>query len=298
MFEIILYSVLGIFSIITFFASFYQVEQKTNAIIERFGKYIKIAKPGLGVRIPFVDQIAGRLSLKIMELNINIETKTKDNVFVKIITSVQYYILEDKIYDAFYKLTDSQKQITSYVFDVVRSTVPSLELDEVFEKKEDISNAIKSQLQETIGEYGYAIVQAPITDIDPDPSVKQSMNQINAAKRLRLAAEEKGEADKILKVKEAEAEAKAKQLSGEGIANQRKAIANGLKDSVEQLKESIEGASGKDIMSILMMNLYLDTAESMAKGGKNSVIFMPFSPESANGMYQQFLSAMLSAKEL
>jgi len=278
-------------------ASLYTVKQQTAAVVERFGKFTRVGGPGLNIKIPLIDRIAGRISLRVQQLDVEVETKTKDNVFVRMTISVQYFVEEEtkKIQSAFYKLNRPKEQITSYIFDVVRAEVPKLILDEVFVKKDDIADAVKAELSETIEDYGYSIVRALVTDIDPDALVKESMNKINAAERLRVAAEQEGEAEKILVVKAAEADADAKKLSGQGIADQRKAIADGLSLSVEQLQQAVPGATGKDLMSILMMNQFLDTSEAIAKYGKSNVLFMPYSPGSTGHLFQDMLNAMLAS---
>ena len=211
------------------------VKQQTAAIIERFGRFLVIRQPGLHIKIPFIDRIAGRLSLKILQLDVIVETKTKDDVFVKLKVSVQYKVLPEKVYDAFYKLDFPQDQITSYVFDVVRAEVPKMKLDDVFEKKDDIANAVKGELNDAMINYGYDIIKALVTDIDPDQQVKEAMNRINAAEREKVAAQYEGDAARILIVEKAKAEAESKRLQGQGIADQRREIARGLEESVDVL---------------------------------------------------------------
>src|SRR5690606_36461074 len=249
--------------VVLFLLSFFTVEQQTVAIIERFGKYLRIANPGLHFKIPFIDRIAGKLSLRVLQLNIQAETKTEDNVFVHMIVAVQYYVIPDKVYDAFYKLASPEKQINSYVFDVVRARVPKIKLDDLFEKKDEIALAVKEELNETMNSFGFQILNALVTDIEPNAKVKDSMNEINAAQRLRVAANEKGEAERILKVKAAEAEAQSKALQGKGIADQRKAIIDGLKESVEHFKEGISGTSTQDVMNLVLLTQYFDTIKEL-----------------------------------
>jgi len=193
---------------------FFLVQQQTAALVQRFGKFTRIAEPGLNFKVPFMERVAGRVNLRVRQLDVDVETKTEDNVFVKVIVSVQYFVLKEKIYDAFYKLDDPERQIRSFVFDVVRARVPKIKLDDVFEKKDEIAIVVKQELAQVMDDFGYGIVKALVTDIDPDAKVKAAMNDINAAQRLRVAAAEKGEADKILQVKSAEAEAESKALSG------------------------------------------------------------------------------------
>ena len=195
-------------------AAFFTVEQRTAAIVQRLGKFLREAGPGLHVKIPFIDKVVGRINLRVQQLDVKIETKTEDNVFVHMVVAVQYFVLPEKVYDAFYKLDDATRQITSFVFDVVRARVPKIKLDDVFEKKDEIADIVKSELAQVMDGFGYGILKALVTDIEPDARVKESMNEINAAQRMRVAATEKGEADRILKVKAAEGDAQSKALQG------------------------------------------------------------------------------------
>lgn len=229
---------MGIFTYILIFvgvllilSGLFIVKQQTSAIIERFGRFLAIRQSGLHIKIPLIDRVAGRMSLKILQLDVIVETKTKDDVFVKLKVSVQYKVLADKVYDAFYKLDYPQDQITSYVFDVVRAEVPKMKLDDVFEKKDDIANAVKRELNDAMINYGYDIIKALVTDIDPDAQVKEAMNRINAAEREKVAAQYEGDAARILIVEKAKAEAESKRLQGQGIADQRREIARGLEES-------------------------------------------------------------------
>ena len=260
------------------YKAFFVVEQQSVHIVERLGKFVRIAHPGLNMKIPFFEWVSGRLSLRISQLDVEVETKTKDNVFVKIQISVQYRVREDKIYDAFYKLDDGKQQITAYVFDVVRAQVPKMYLDNVFDEKESIADAVKNELTEIMQGFGYEIIKALVTDIQPDEKVKQAMNEINEQQRLRLAAQEKGEAEKILKVKQAEAEAQGKKLQGEGIASQRKAIIDGLRQSVLEFQESVGGCTSKEVMSLVLATQYFDTLKEIGASNKSTTILLPHSP--------------------
>ena len=231
-FYLIPYIVFGLFIII---AALFVVKQQTAAIIERFGKFQSIRQSGLHFKIPLIDRISGRLSLKIQQLDVIVETKTLDDVFVRLKVSVQFKVIKDKVYDAFYKLDYPHDQITSYVFDVVRAEVPKMRLDDVFVKKDDIAIAVKSELNDAMQEYGYDIIKTLVTDIDPDAQVKEAMNRINAAEREKVAAQFEGDAQRILIVEKAKAEAESKRLQGQGIADQRREIARGLEESVECL---------------------------------------------------------------
>lgn len=282
--------------LIVVISGLFTVKNKQAAVIERFGKFVRIAGAGLNFKIPFIERVAGRPNLKVMELPVNVETKTSDNVFVRLIVSVQYQISEgpDNIRRAFYELDNPRGQIESYVFDSVRSEIPKLQLDEVFEEKDKIAGSIRQELSTTMQAYGYTIVKALVTDIDPDERVKIAMNEINASKRLKEAAIEKAEAEKIKVVAEAQAQAESKKLQGEGIANQRKAIANGLKDSAEDLKTALPGAQASTVMNLLMITQYFDTLQEMAKTGVNTV-FMPSNPGAINNFNQELMSALIGA---
>ncbi len=280
------------------FFTFFTVAQQTFKVVERFGKFNKICTPGLNIKIPFIDWVAGKDTFRIQQLDVPVETKTKDNVFVNVKVSVQYHIIKEKAYEAFYKLESPEPQITSYVFDVVRANVPTLDLDDVFEKKEEIASAIKRELKETMDDFGYLIVQALVTDIDPDAKVKESMNEINAQRRLRIAAAEKGEADKILRVKEAEAEAESKKLQGEGIAEQRKAIVDGLKDSVEAFSQAVEGSTAQDVMSLVLMTQYFDMLKDVGGSSQSNVIMIPSSPGGMDGISQEIIKAITASSKI
>lgn len=277
-----------------FFGAFFIVNQQTIAVVERLGKFNRIAHAGLNLKIPFLEWVTGIVSLKIRQLDVRVETKTKDNVFIKTVVSVQYRVREDKIFDAFYKLATPEEQITSFVFDVVRAEVPKMDLDDVFEKKDNIANAVKSELTDTMQDFGYEIVKALVTDIDPDAKVKQAMNEINEQQRLRIAANEKGEAEKILKVKQAEAEAESMRLAGEGIANQRKAIINGLCSSVDEFQKSIPGATASDVMSLVLISQYFDTLKEIGASNKSSSILLPHSPGGLNDIVKQIQECIIT----
>lgn len=276
----------------------YTVRQQTVAIVERFGKFTRAANAGLNIKIPLIDRIVGRVSLRVQQLDVRVETKTKDNVFVFVVVSVQYFVLPNKVVDAFYRLQNPQEQITSYVFDTVRARVPNVPLDQLFETKDDIANAVKGELDQVMDDFGYGIVKALVTDIDPDPKVKMSMNEINAAQRLREAAIQQAEADKIRVVKAAEGEAESKALQGQGIANQRKAIIEGLKESVENFSNAVDGVQSQDVMNLVMMTQYFDTIKELGMNGKNSTILIPHSPSGMTDMSEQIRTAMITAEQV
>ncbi len=276
----------------------FTVRQQTAAIVERFGRFKRIAGAGLNFKIPLIDRIAGRISLRVRQLDVRVETKTKDNVFVFVIVSVQYFVIPEKIQDAFYKLQNTEAQITSYVYDVVRARVPGITLDNVFETKDDIAQAVKVELEQIMDDFGYGIVKTLVTDIDPDANVKQSMNKINAAQRLRVAAVEEAEADKIRVVKAAEAEAESKALSGKGIADQRTAIVNGLQESVTEFKENVAGTTSQDVMNLVLMTQYFDTLKDVGLSSNSNTIMIPHSPSGMNDISEQLRNAMITANEV
>jgi len=259
-------------------------------IIETFGKFARLAQPGLGfVCCPF-ESLVGRLTFRVQQLDVRVETKTKDNVFLTAVVSVQYQILREKVFEAFYSLTNPTQQITAHVYDVMRSELPKLDLDSVFEAKEELALAVKGALSETMTGYGYQILQALITDLDPDQRVKNAMNEINASKRLKYAVAERAEGDKILKVKAAEAEAEAKYLSGVGVAKQRKAIVDGLKQSVTEFDQNVKGTSTKDIMDMLLLTQYFDAIKEVGSADNCKTTFIPsgsaFGDQMRNGILQ------------
>jgi len=285
----------GLLAFITLILTLVMVDQQNVKIIQRFGKFLKLAPAGLNFKFPWIDWIAGEVALRVQELKVEVDTKTEDNVFVKVIVSVQYFVLQDKVFEAFYKLSNPTNQMSSYVFDVVRSVVPRMKLDDVFEKKDDIAVAVKKELSSTLKDFGYEISQALVVDIDPDKKVKDAMNEINAAQRLRIAANEKGEADKILAVKKAEGEAQSKTLQGQGIAGQRKAIIDGLKDSVGAFKESI-GGSSQEVMTLVLLTQYFDTIKEIGASSKNTTLLIPHSPGAVADMGDQIRNALLLTK--
>jgi regulator of protease activity HflC (stomatin/prohibitin superfamily) len=274
----------------------YTVRQQTVAIVQRFGKHQSVGEAGLNFMIPFVDSVVARLDLRIQELTVRCETKTKDNVFVQMTVAVQYQVQNP--YDAFYKLANPRAQIESYVYDVVRAKVPGLTLDSAFEAKDVIAQAVKVQLADIMDDFGYLIVQALVIDIDPDSAVKESMNRINAAERLKMAAEMEAEADKIRQVKAAEADAEAKHLQGIGIAKQRMAIADGLSESAELVSGNMTSMSTETVMALLLMTQYFDTLQTMADHSGTRTIFMPHSPAGMDDIYQQVKNAVMVGEGL
>jgi regulator of protease activity HflC (stomatin/prohibitin superfamily) len=290
-------AVLGLAMFSVFGATFFTVEQRTTAMVQRLGKFVREAGPGIRVKIPFIERVVGRVNLRVQQLDVEIETKTEDNVFVRMVVAVQYYVLPEKVYDAFYKLDNANRQITSFVFDVVRAQVPKIKLDDVFEKKDDIANIVMSELAQVMEGFGYGILKALVTDIDPDANVKVSMNEINAAQRMRVAATERGEADRILKVKAAEGDAQSKALQGRGIADQRQAIVAGLRDSVDEFRKSVPGTTAKDVMNLVLMTQYFDMLKEIGASSRTNAILIPHSPGNLTTLTEQMRNAMIEADQ-
>ncbi|KMT07130.1 hypothetical protein BVRB_6g154580 [Beta vulgaris subsp. vulgaris] len=276
-----------------------QVDQSTVAISERFGKFQDVLDPGCHC-VPWClgSQLAGQLTLRLQQLDVRCETKTKDNVFVTVVASVQYRALAEKAADAFYKLSNTREQIQAYVFDVIRASVPKLYLDSAFEQKNDIAKAVEEELEKAMSAYGYEIVQTLIVDIEPDVNVKRAMNEINAAARMRLAANEKAEAEKILQIKRAEGEAEAKYLSGLGIARQRQAIVDGLRDSVLNFSETVPGTSAKDVMDMVLVTQYFDTMKEIGASSKSSAVFIPHGPGAVKDIATQIRDGLLQGNTM
>src|SRR5690348_17096390 len=283
----VLYLILG---------SFFTVRTAEVAVITRFGKFLRIADAGLNWKSPFFDTVAGRVSLRVIQITLTMETKTKDNVFVTIPISVQNRVRPEKVFDAYYKLADPVAQIKSYVEQVILGHVPGMTLDEVFASQSSIAAAVKQELDADMAGFGYEIVNVLVTDIIPDSKVKSAMNDINAAQREQVAATARGEADKILVVKKAEAEAESKALQGQGIANQRKAIIEGLQVSVEQFQRAVEGATSKDVMQLVLITQYYDTLKSIGESDKTNTLFLSHSPASVKDVSDQILQAMVVAE--
>ena len=274
----------------------YMVKQQTAVVIERLGKFHKVSGAGLQFKIPLIDSIAGDINLRVRELPVEVETKTKDDVFVKIIVSVQFFVVDsiDGIENSFYKLNNPERQIQSYVFDSIRSEVPKMELDAVFAEKDKIAIAVKNELSETMQQFGFDFIKALVTDIDPDSKVKHAMNEINAAKRMKEAAKEEAAAAKIRVIAAAEADAESKRLAGEGIALQRIAIANGLKESVAEVKLAMEDhVTSQDVMNMLFMTQHYETVAKLSENN-TSTIFMPYSPDNVGDLQMQIQSSLLA----
>jgi len=285
-----------ILSLVFLFGTFFVVKQQSAAIIERFGKFTSIRQSGLQLKIPIIDRVAGRLSLRIQQLDVVVETKTKDDVFVKIKVSVQFMVIKDKVYDAFYKLDYPHDQITSYVFDVVRAEVPKMILDDVFEKKDDVAIAVKGELNEAMKNYGFDIIKTLVTDIDPDAQVKESMNRINASEREKVAAQFEGDAQRILIVERAKAEAESKRLQGQGIADQRREIARGLEDSVKVLNGV--DINSQEASALIVVTQHYDTLQSVGGATNSNLILMPNSPQAGSEMLNNMVASFTASNQI
>ena len=285
-----------VFAFLLLLASFFTVKQQSAAVIERFGKFSSIRQSGFQLKIPVVDKVAGRLNLRIQQLDVIIETKTKDNVFVKMKVSVQFKVIQEKVYEAFYKLEYPHDQITSYVFDVVRAEVPKLKLDDVFERKDDIAVAVKRELNEAMTTYGYDIINTLITDIDPDIQVKNAMNRINAADREKTAAEYEAEAGRIRIVAKAKAEAESKRLQGQGIADQRREIARGLVESVDVLNRV--GINSQEASALIVVTQHYDTLQAIGADTNSNLILLPNSPQAGSDMLNNTVASFTASNQV
>ncbi|CAM1354573.1 MULTISPECIES: SPFH domain-containing protein [Tenacibaculum] len=293
--SIYMYPVIVI-GILVFLSLFFIVKQQTAAIVERFGRFQSIRHSGLQLKIPIVDRIAGKLSLKIQQLDVIVETKTLDDVFVKLKVSVQYKVIREKVYDAFYKLDYPHDQITSYVFDVVRAEVPKMKLDDVFVKKDDIAIAVKAELNDAMADYGYDIIKTLVTDIDPDAQVKAAMNRINASEREKIAAQFEGDAQRILIVEKAKAEAESKRLQGQGIADQRREIARGLEESVEVLNKV--GINSQEASALIVVTQHYDTLQSIGEETNSNLILLPNSPQAGSNMLNDMVASFTASNQI
>ena len=285
-----------LFVVFLFFLTFFIVKQQTACIVERFGRYSSVRHSGLQLKIPIVDRIAGKISLKIQQLDVIVETKTKDDVFVKLKVSVQYKVIKEKVYEAFYKLDFPEEQITSYVFDVVRAEVPKLKLDDVFLKKDSIAVAVKQELNEAMVSYGYDIIKTLVTDIDPDQQVKSAMNRINASEREKVAAQYEGDAQRILIVEKARAEAESKRLQGQGIADQRREIARGLEESVEVLNKV--GINSQEASALIVVTQHYDTLQSIGEHVNSNLILLPNSPQAGSDMLNNMVASFTASNQI
>ncbi len=292
----ILIPILTLTLLLLLFGTFFIVKQQSAAVVERFGKYVSTRHSGLQLKIPVIDRVSGRLSLRIQQLDVVIETKTKDDVFVKVKVSVQYKVIKDKVYDAFYKLDFPEDQITSYVFDVVRAEVPKMILDDVFEKKDDIAIAVKAELNDAMLDYGFDIIKTLVTDIDPDQQVKESMNRINASEREKMAAQFEGDAQRILIVERAKAEAESKRLQGQGIADQRREIARGLEDSVKVLNNV--DINSQEASALIVVTQHYDTLQSVGSASNSNLILMPNSPQAGSEMLNNMVASFTASNQI
>jgi regulator of protease activity HflC (stomatin/prohibitin superfamily) len=293
---VVILAIVVIFVLSIFFKSFFTVEQAHAGIVQRLGKFLRVAQPGLNFKMPYLDVVIANISLQVQQLDVKVETKTKDNVFVQIPIAVQYKVLPDKVYDAFYKLSDPVKQIESFVYNVILGHVPKMTLDETFDQQSQIAIDVKNNLDASMAEFGYSIVKSLITDLVPDEKVKAAMNDINAAQREREATVSRAETEKLLLVKKAEADAESKRLQGEGIANQRKAIIEGLRDSIEKFTTSVEGATPRDAMSMVLLTQYFDTLKEVAGTNRSNTILMPHTPNALAELMEQFRTTLITGE--
>jgi regulator of protease activity HflC (stomatin/prohibitin superfamily) len=291
-------AVLCIFALSALFGSFFTVETSQVAIIQRLGKFARVAGPGLNWKTPMIEAVVRRISMKVQQFNVQVETKTRDNVFVQIPVSIQYKVIPDGVEAAFYKLSDPVKQIESMVYNVVLGHVPKMNLDDTFLKQADIATDLRDSLDGSMKEYGYSIVKVLISDIVPDLKVKAAMNDINAAQREREATVSRAETNKLLLVKQAEAEAESKRLQGEGIANQRRAIISGLKDSVEDFAKTVPGSTPQDVMQLVLMTQYFDTLKEIAANDHSNTILIPHTPNTLTDLFSQIRNAIVTGGEL
>src|SRR5690242_12846235 len=294
--QLIFYGMVVLFLLATFLGGLFQVRTAEAAVIQRMGKFLRVGTAGINFKLPWLDQIAGRMDLRVQQLALDVETKTKVNVFGKMPVSVQYHVIPEKVYEAFYKLANPKQQISSYVFNVILGHVPKMNLDDAFLQQSDIAIAIKQGQDDVMKTYGYAIDQALVTDIQPDEKVKAAMNEINAAQREQVAATARGETEKILVVKKAEAEAESKALQGQGIANQRRAIIEGLQGSIEQFQKVVGGTSTSEVMQLVLVTQYFDTLKSIGETDKTNTLFLSHSPAAVKDISDQVLQSMLIAE--
>ena len=292
----ITFYILVFLAVVFLLSTFFTVRQQTAVSIERFGKFESIRHSGLQMKIPIIDKIAARISLKIQQLDVIVETKTLDDVFVKRKVSVQFVVIKEKVYDAIYKLEYPHDQITSYVFDVVRAEVPKMKLDDVFVKKDDIAIAVKREVQESMETYGYDIIKTLVTDIDPDAQVKAAMNRINAAEREKVAAQYEGDAQRILIVEKAKAEAESKRLQGQGIADQRREIARGLVESVDVLQKV--GVSSQEASALIVITQHYDTLQAVGQQTNSNLILLPNSPEAGSEMLNNMITSFTASAQV
>jgi len=295
---IIVIGIVLLFVLSVFLGSFFTVETAQVAIVQRLGKFARVAGPGLNWKTPYIENVVRRMSMKVQQFDVQVETKTQDNVFVQIPVSIQYKVIPDAVEAAFYKLSDPVKQIESMVYNVVLGHVPKMKLDDTFLNQADIASDLRDNLDASMKEYGYSIVKVLISDIVPDPKVKAAMNDINAAQREREATVSRAETNKLLLVKQAEAEAESKRLQGEGIANQRKAIISGLKDSVEDFAKAVQGSTPQDVMQLVLMTQYFDTLKDIAANDHSNTVLIPHTPNTLTDLFSQLRNAIVTGTEL
>jgi regulator of protease activity HflC (stomatin/prohibitin superfamily) len=295
---VVVVGIVFFFVLSVIFGSFFTVQTAQVAIVQRLGKFARVAGPGLNWKTPLIETVVSRISMKVEQFDVQVETKTQDNVFVQIPVSIQYRVIPDAVEAAFYKLSNPVKQIESMVYNVVLGHVPKMKLDDTFLNQADIASDLRDSLDGSMKEYGYSIVKVLISDIVPDPKVKAAMNDINAAQREREATVSRAETNKLLLVKQAEAEAESKRLQGEGIANQRKAIISGLKDSVEDFSKAVQGSTPQDVMQLVLMTQYFDTLKDIATNDHSNTILIPHTPNTLTDLFSQLRNAIVAGSEL
>jgi regulator of protease activity HflC (stomatin/prohibitin superfamily) len=297
MFVTIFFVIVAFLILTIVLGSFFTVQQQSAAIVERFGKYVRTARPGLNFKTPYIESVVQRVSLRVQQLMVEVETKTQDNVFVKLLVAVQYRVADGSEADSYYKLQDHVDQIKSYVLDVVRAKVPKMTLDEVFEKKDDVGASVKSELDISMKQYGFEIPNALVTDVNPADNVKAAMNDIQTQQRLQVAAAAKGEANKILVVKNAEAEAESKRLQGEGIAQQRRAIIDGLRESIAAFTDKVGTVNEHEVLNLVLLTQYFDTMKEIGVSSGSKVILVPHSPSGMTEITEQLRTAIITGNE-
>jgi len=275
---------LGFMALLLLNSSIFTIHTQEAGIVERFGKFVRIAQPGLNFKTPFVETLVYREDLAMQLMDVSVVSKTKDDSTVTIPVRVQYYVLPEKVMEAYYKLDDPARQIQAHVENVILSFIPTLSLDETYQQEGKIAEKIKDALTQVMSAFGYAIENALVTKIIPDDAVVRAMNDINAARRDKIANEAKGESQKILKVKEAEAECEAKILSGKGVAGQRQAIIEGFKESVEDFKQAT-GMTAEEVTRMLLMTQYFDMMKEI--GANSNTIMTNSNPGSINDFLDQ-----------
>lgn len=284
--------------LIAFFAaSVFIVPQQQAYIVERFGKFQSVMFAGIHMRIPFVDRIAMKTNMRVSQLNVKLETKTLDNVFVTVVASTQFRVNPENVATAYYELRDPAGQLRSYMEDALRSAIPALTLDDAFARKDDVAADVQKTVGNEMSRFGFTVVKTLITAIDPSPQVKHAMDSINAAQREKEATRQRAEAQRIQIETQAAAEAEKTRLQGEGQANYRREIANGIVDQIKSLQAV--GMNIGDVNNVVLFNQYLDVMRSLAESDNAKTVVLPAStPGGYQELYEQTTKAMLTANEV